>query len=353
MKRKTITIIAMMLVGSMMTAYLTGCGTKAEATNKEVSDMQEETIIAGGDKESTVDEEIIVNGTEEHDENEEAGFTGNEDIVIYEQAQGVSEEVDRSNLTIMEPAIELHFYADTDVYDIEGNLVGYAKEGAYISFNDYNDKWSSFEIDGITMLMKMEDLQQNAVNEAVAANTHQETPALAEDVTDGNIVLYGGEKKPIKYGGINEGIGEEVNIVLENVEDDVPLYSGEGRLCGYLKKGGSIEITEHCSVMTAWYRFKNPIEGTGYDYLYVKEFETVMSSDIKAYIEEVLTRDDRAKVLDAPEADMECYEFSVPREDYHDLNFLYSDEFDATQYRTFYIECTRNGDFFDYKVYYK
>lgn len=259
MKRKIITIIAMTLAGVMMTASLTGCGTRAEAINTEVTDMQEETIIIGDDEESDVKtEEVII--AEEDDET-------------------------MSNL---------------------------------------------------------------ATEEAIAK------PAEDEDTTDGNIVLYGGEKKPIKYGGINEGIGEEVNIILENVEDNIPLYSGEGRLCGYLKEGGSIEITEHCSVMTAWYRFKNPIEGTGYDYLYVQRFETVMSSDRKKFIEEELLKGRRTKVLDAPEADMECYEFSVPREDYSDdTNFLYSDEFESTQYKTFYVECTRNGDFFDYKVYYK
>lgn len=256
-RRKT-TVIVMMLAGVMMTASLTGCGTRAEATNREEPDMQEETIIAGSNDESVAtSEETIVGGTEEKNE------TGSDSA--QEQAESV----------------------------------------------------------------------------------------LNDDITDGNIVLYGGEKRKVQFllGNIDEY--EEVSIELTNVEADIPLYSGEGRLCGSLKEGGSIMVTEH-GLTTVWYRFKNPIEGTEHDYLYIQRFEMVTPSDRKAFIEEELLTISRAEVLNAPEEDMGCHEFSVPRQDYSkDGTFLYTDEFDATQYRTFYVECTRNGDFFDYKVYYK
>ena len=160
-----------------------------------------------------------------------------------------------------------------------------------------------------------------------------------------------------KYSALDEGIPEEVNIELTDVEADIPLYSGDGRLCGHLNKGGSIEITEHCSVATAWYRFKNPIEGTEYDYLYVLGYETVMSSDEKERIENALLDTwvrSRIKILDAPESDMEYYEFSIAREKYSTVtDNLYSDEFTASDYKTFYVECVRNGNYFDCRIYYK
>lgn len=359
MKKKTINIMLVALM-SAMAASMTGCGTQANATNVQISDL-DETVA--------VDEEEIVVSVENTDtENESSNLYDSEDIVFYENQQGVAEEVDLSNLTVMEPAVELYFNETTDVYDVEGNLIGYVKAGAYVAFHNYNEKWSSFKLDGVEMLMKMEDLQENAVNEAVAVAEagNQETPTLAEDVTDGNIVLYGGEKYPIKHSGIDEGIPEEVTIELTNVEADIPLYSGEGRLCGHLNKGGSIEITEHCSVATAWYRFPNPIEGTEYDYLYVLGYETLMASDEKELIEDVLrSAGDTIKILDVLDSDMECREFSIEREKYHKVsNYLFRDDFlyfeendglrnDGLNYKTFYVECARNGDYFDCKVYYK
>lgn len=360
MKKKTINIMLVALMSVMAATSMTGCGTQANATNVQISDL-DETVA--------VDEEEIVVSVENTDtENESSNLYDSEDIVFYENQQGVAEEVDLSNLTVMEPAVELYFNETTDVYDVEGNLIGYVKAGAYVAFHNYNEKWSSFKLDGVEMLMKMEDLQENAVNEAVAVAEagNQETPTLAEDVTDGNIVLYGGEKYPIKHSGIDEGIPEEVTIELTNVEADIPLYSGEGRLCGHLNKGGSIEITEHCGVATAWYRFPNPIEGTEYDYLYVLGYETLMASDEKELIEDVLrSAGDTIKILDVLDSDMECREFSIEREKYHKVsNYLFRDDFlyfeendglrnDGLNYKTFYVECTRNGDYFDCKIYYK
>jgi len=261
MKRKTITIIAMMLVGSMMTTSLTGCGTKAEATNKEVSDMQEETIIAGGDEESTVDE---------------------------------------------------------------------------------GDDAVNVPTDEMSVPTQENDITESASN---------------EDITDGNIVLYGGEKRESQYQLSSIESCEEVSIEMTDVLADIPLYSGEGRLCGYLKEGGSIVVTEHCSPMTAWYRFVNPIEGTEYDYLYILNDEITTSTPefakerILFYLESV----ERATLVDSPDSDMECYEFSVPKVEFvNDISdYMYNDEFDITKYRYFYIECTRDGDFINSKIYYK
>lgn len=363
MKKKTINIMLVALM-SVMAASMTGCGTRANATNVQISDL-DETVA--------VDEEEIVVSVENTDtENESSATDENEYIVFYDGKQEGVEIVDLDSFSKLND-VELHFNADTDFYYTDGTVAGYIKAGAYVQFNAYKDQWVSFstaleKTDTTTFLMNLEELEKNAVNEAVVETEagNQETPTLAEDVTDGNIVLYGGEKYPIKHSGIDEGIPEEVTIELTNVEADIPLYSGEGRLCGHLNKGGSIEITEHCSVATAWYRFPNPIEGTEYDYLYVLGYETLMASDEKELIEDVLrSAGDTIKILDVLDSDMECREFSIEREKYHKIsNYLFRDDFlyfeendglrnDGLNYKTFYVECTRNGDYFDCKIYYK
>lgn len=367
MKKKTVSIITMALVSAMAATSMAGCGTQANATNVQISEENLDEAVA-------VDEEEVVVSVENTDtENVSSAADENEYIVFYDGRQEEGAEiVDLDSFSKLND-VELHFNADTDFYYTDGTAAGYIKAGAYVQFNAYKDQWVSFSTtlegtDTTTFLMNLEELEKNAVNEAVAVAEagNQETPTLAEDVTDGNIVLYGGEKNPIKHGGIDEGIPEEVSIELTNVEADIPLYSGEGRLCGHLNKGGSIEITEHCSVATAWYRFPNPIEGTEYDYLYVLRYETLMASDEKGLIEDVLrSAGDTIKILDAPDSDMGCYEFSILREKYHKVSdYLFNDDFlyyvdiegisnGGWIYRTFYVECIRNGDYFDCRVYYK
>lgn len=354
MKRKAISI----LVTGLVMASFAGCGTQAETANSVVSGQSlNETVAVDGEQIAAINE------TDKNSYTVDEGSTvdSNEYIVFYENRGESVGEVDLDSLVILEPAVPRELTGDTDVYYPDGSLAGYVKAGTTIDFTLMGTEWIGFSSgESDILLMRVEDAEKNIEYEDESQNTSE----LMEDVTDGNIVLYGGEKKPIKYGGIDEGIGEEINVVLTNVEADIPLYSGEGRLCGYLKEGGSIVVTEHCTVMTAWYRFPNPIEGTEYDYLYLHRYETVMSSDEKESIEQILQEADyleRTELLDAPEADMECYEFSIAREDYSDVGYMLNKygllEYDMSLNRlvhnTFYVECTRNGDYFDCKVYYK
>ena len=353
MKRKAISI----LVTGLVMASFAGCGAQTETANSVVSGQSSnETVVVDGEG---------IAATNETDKNsdtvdEASTVDSNEYIVFYENKGESAGEVDLDSLVILEPAIPRELTGDTDVYYSDGSLAGYVKAGTTIDFTLMGTEWIGFSYgENNTLLMRVEDAEKNIEYEDVSQNT----PELMEDVTDGNIVLYGGEKYPIKYGGIDEGVGEEMNVVLTNVETDIPLYSWDGRLCGHLNKGGSITITEHCTVATAWYRFPNPIEGTEHEYLYVLRYETVMSSDEKESIEKILREADpyeRVKLLDAPDADMECYEFSIAREKYSGISdflfggeFLQYDEFDNLNYLTFYVECTRNGDYFDCQVYYK
>lgn len=359
MKKKTISIMIVALMSAMTATSMTGCGTQAAATNVQISEENlDETVV--------IDEEEI-DGENADTESENLIIDDSEYIVLYGNQQGKDKEiVDLDSFTKLND-IELRFNADTDFYYTDGTVAGFIKAGAYVKFDGCKDQWVSFTpvlegTDATTFLMNLEELEKNAVNENLVEDVSNE-PALVEDVTDGNVVIYGGEKNPQKYLELDEGIPEVVSIELTNVEADIPLYSRDGRLCGHLNKGGSIEITEHCTVATAWYRFPNPIEGTEHEYLYVLRYELVMSSDEKESIEETLREEDyseRTEFLNAPEADMNCYEFSIAREKYFDLGpslinceFLQRDEFDNLKYLTFYVECTRNGDYFDCKVYYK
>lgn len=355
MKRKAISILA----AGLVMASLAGCGKQAETTNNAATGQnQNETVVFG--EESAADEEENISGGQ--------ADTDYGSLVIYDNKNEGSKEVDLSAIVVLEPAVELHFNADTDIYDTDGQLVGYVKAGSYIAFDGCTEQWATFsseEVSVAPLLIQLEELEKNAVNENLVDDVPDvpEEPVLAEDVTDGNIVLYGGEKYPQKYAALDEGICEEINVVLTDVEADIPLFSSDGRLCGHLNKGGSTVVTEHCSVATAWYRFPNPIEGTEYDYLYLLRYETVMSSDEKEDIEKILRDADdlgRTEILDVPDPDMECYEFSIARQDYHKIgNMLYEHgviqygDWDQLIYNTFYVECTRDRDFFDCKVYYK
>lgn len=351
MKRKVISI----LVAGMVMASFAGCGTQAETANGVVSEQNlEETAVTDG-------EEITANNEADKNTdtvNEGSAFNDNEYIVLYENKGESTEKVDLNSLTTLEPAIPRELTGDTDVYYPDGSLAGYVKAGTTIDFNLMGTEWIGFSYgDNDILLMRVEDAEKNIEYE----DESQNTPELIEDVTDGNIVLYGGEKYPQKYSALDEGIPEEVNIELTNAEADIPLYSGDGRLCGHLNKGGNITITEHCSAANAWYRFPNPIEGTEYDYLYALIYDILTSNDEKEFIEEVLqSAGDTIEILDALDSDMECHEFSILRSEYHKVSsYLFNDDFlywqdnDELIYRTFYVECTRNGDYFDCKVYYK
>lgn len=364
MKKKTISIMIVALMSAMTATSMTGCGTQANATNVQISEESiDETVVID-------EEEIVVNVENTDTVGENSNLYDSEDIVFYEDQQGEGQAiVDLDSFTKLND-IELHFNADTDFYYTDGTVAGCIKAGAYVKFDGCKDQWVSFTpvlegTDATTFLMNLEELEKNAVNENLVEDVSDE-PALAEDITDGNIVLYGGEKYPQKYSPLDEGIPEEVRIELTNVEEDIPLYSWDGRLCGHLNKGGSIVVTEHCTVATAWYRFSNPIEGTEHEYLYVLNYETLTPKDEKELIEYVLkSGGDTIKILDALDPDMDCYEFSILREKYHKVSdYIFNDDFlyyvkiegirnDGWIYTTFYIECTRNGDYFDCKIYYK
>ena len=154
-KRKIMSIIALSLVGAMMVTSLTGCGTKAKATDIVVDDG--DTII--------VDEEDLETEAETETESESdadeitsteviggdetvSDFTGaeNESIVLYAEIAEYGEYCSQEDQTF-EPANNTFTASDNlPIYNVDGIEVGYIKKDATITFTGYaSNAWARFE----------------------------------------------------------------------------------------------------------------------------------------------------------------------------------------------------------------
>lgn len=361
MKRKAISILA----AGLVMASFAGCGTQAETANSAVPGQSlNETVVVYNNASADVEENTGNESTNEEPNNinMEAG-TSDTGFVIYDTQNEITEEVDVDSIVTLDEPIPRTLNVDTDVYDVDGRLVGYIKSGTPIDFRLVGIEWVAVDpdVEGLSRLyIRVEDLDKNVITDS--ENESENNQGLLEDVTDGNITLYGGEKYPQKYAPLDEGISEELNIVFTNEDVEIPLFSGDGRLCGHINNGGTILINGHCEPASAWYRIDNPIAGTEYDYLYVLIYETKTAKDNEDYFISFIERqtNNRFKptILDTPEADMECYEFSMPREDGIGIlgmisPYLFNDEFYLVNYNTFCLEFVRNGDYYDCKIYYK
>lgn len=189
---------------------------------------------------------------------------------------------------------------------------------------------------------------------------------------DENIVLYAEIAEYGPYGGLNDFTYNEVNNVLMT-DVDLPIYNGDGVEVGYVKSGSSIPITEYGNC--AWSRFKNPIDGTDYDYLYVmKKYVTegnlITTTDAENIVKEELAR----RSFDVPTFtsvtdDMEIYEFRIPsayENEYTGPNYQvdkYLNQRDSTKneneepirfYKTYAVICTEDTDgYIICQIYYK
>lgn len=147
--------------------------------------------------------------------------------------------------------------------------------------------------------------------------------------------------------------------------EDIIVYSGDGFEVGYIKNGSTISVTEFG--VNALARFENPIEGTGYDYLYVlkkyvtdKKDLTLTTQDAENLIKEVLGNTDKIVYTDITE-DMEVYEFRMPMY-YNELespkDFIYFQFKDFCEniwyHHTFSITCIEDTDnYILCQIYYK
>lgn len=251
MKRKIMSIIALAAVSAMTMTSLTGCGTKAEATDHEVT-MGEETILVTEDESS---ENIIVDNG---DENADA------ETVVAGTEEAAGDET------------------------IGGDIVFYTE---WIGrFPD--EPSTSFEF---------------------------------------------------------EPIDEEVTV-----EDDVIVTIG-GREVGYIKGGTTIRLIEK-NITGSIYRVENT-SGVGYEYVYITDDDLLTLNDMKEFVarhlEGALTT-----IVDTPETDMEYIEFTIEKSQRSGVeDFIWesldNENFSCYDYNTFCVECTKNGELIDCKVYYK
>lgn len=214
----------------------------------------------------------------------------------------------------------------------------------------------------------------NIVEADGAEDTVEETEDTGSSVAaeDENIVLYAEIAEYGKYGVDTFNYVEQPGTV--NAKEDILIYNDKGIEVGYIKAGSSVPVTEGAE-MGGWARFKNPIEGTDYDYLYVmKEFITDpdavildaagMKEGIESFIAEwtVSDMDITPVFLDEKTSDMEMYECRMDCEYQDQMSYEYwlleqfsrKEEFHVYDYETFYVECEEDTDgWIICRVYYK
>lgn len=134
-----------------------------------------------------------------------------------------------------------------------------------------------------------------------SAEQKQETNAGADQEVDAGTEQE--EKKDIETDNFVflAEVGEQ-EYILESFEweeasvefttkYETNIYNIEGRNIGYIKPDVSVEITEH-GINSGWYRFKNPEDGTDYEYL------CVLRDDVEAQGGEAPQVQDENGVID-------------------------------------------------------
>lgn len=150
MRNKNLAIIAVTLTASVLAATLTGCGTRAKATDQEVV-MEEEPIIVtdeGDSEEVTIETEDEITETEEviaDDGEADAEIDG--DILFYDEIGKYPDYLlsDVSYESMEEKAVTA--VDDIPVYSEEGFKVGHVKSGAAVVLTEHgiNTRWYRFE----------------------------------------------------------------------------------------------------------------------------------------------------------------------------------------------------------------
>lgn len=198
-------------------------------------------------------------------------------------------------------------------------------------------------------------------NDAISAEDEiaaQEVVTAAEnagaETVGGNIIFYtewiGRLPDEPKTNFEFEEIHEEVTL-----EDDVIVKQSGGREVGYIKAGTTITLIED-GIKSKSYRVENA-SGVGYEYVYVSEDDLLTLDDMREFVAKHLDSAPRT-VIDEPESDMEYIEFTIEKskksgvEDFI-CESLDNDEFSYMDHNVYCVECTKNGDLVDVRVYFK
>lgn len=206
-----------------------------------------------------------------------------------------------------------------------------------------------------------------ASEEVVGEDTETSDFAGAEDE---NIVLYAEAGKQ-EYIPLSDSEYYEEDKTFVSETEEMYLYNGEGRKVGYVKTGHPIIATEQAKDI-AWSRFKNPVDGTDYDYLYILNDYFIestklhldavsMKQGIEDYIKQYGLEEIEYTFLNEKASDMELFECRMDSVYDDEIEYtywigqqIYSEEFRPTNYETLYIECEEDTDgWIICRIYYK
>ena len=168
------------------------------------------------------------------------------------------------------------------------------------------------------------------VSESSSAETEADNEIASEEVVgedaetsdfagaeDENIVLYAEAGKQ-EYIPLSDSEYYEEDKTFVSETEEMYLYNGEGRKVGYVKTGHPIIATEQAKDI-AWSRFKNPVDGTDYDYLYILNDYFIestklhldavsMKQGIEDYIKQYGLEEIEYTFLNEKDSDMELFE---------------------------------------------
>lgn len=246
MKKKILGAMSVVLVTSMLAASLTGCGTKAKATDQEVV-MDEEPIIVTDEEDSEeVTSEMEVIGGNEEDSTEFAGVE-DENIVLYAE-RGEQKYIGLSESAYYENVNTFSSDSDMLLYDGEGFNIGYVKANSSVVVTESAEDiaWSRFEnpisgtdydylyivndylIEAQKYVVIMEDLREDVIahlnNRSYELATILDGPAPDMEMYEfrmySTYMDEAGYKFDISYNCDNNGVLGYMTYAVEVFEDE-------------------------------------------------------------------------------------------------------------------------------------
>ncbi len=201
MRKKILGIIAVTLTASVLAATLTGCGTRAKATDQEVV-MEEEPIIVTDEEDSeevTIETEDEITETEEVladdvEADTEASYTEHEYFfALDKQDDSTAEDIDWD---AMKPDGNDYLLKDSvNIYGSGmGRIAGYTKPDINVYVVTSSDDWYCIEFAGEDpayqlLLVKAEDFIE-------ASGMYEDMPAITVDDIKFALIPQLGEMAP-------------------------------------------------------------------------------------------------------------------------------------------------------------
>lgn len=151
MKNKITKVLAMIIVASMITVTLVGCGAK----NKEVADMTEveNSVVETESKEVEIETEEV-----EETEEKEPTYTEEEDIFVMKTPSYAREDYEMDMSSFKDVIKDYTFEKETDIYFAVNLLAGYTKSGITATIAQANDEWCLVQFANGAYLVKNSDI---------------------------------------------------------------------------------------------------------------------------------------------------------------------------------------------------